>query len=498
MPPKRKRVQPPRGSTIDSATLEVNNQTESTSMATSDGDSHSRRRYETPPVFDPEKITYDEWKTALDDWCFLTGTPLEDQGTAVRMHLLGSARQAAQHVDLADIRSKHGVQKLLVELDRVFIPDAMVRKFLLLHKIFRLLRSPDKPVCEFLNDFADQYLKLKQAGHSLPDEILSYLLLSACDLPVEKMQMIMSSLNGSVSFADMKHQIKLIFSVDALAQKSQQNEMVSSGSGLDTLINKNDKNDNDEKVEPNTFFSNRQFGSPRGSSRGRSNNRRNFRSRNRSASYGRQGRNPLTRDGLPMKCHRCESVYHFALDCPENRNRFYGPSGYRRPNDGGQRRNDNFPRDHEVNYSWLFVGCASSEQDRLQQLINDTLGYAVLDSGCANSVTGEDWFKEYEKQLSEKDRESIQIAPSDEQFTFGDGKKVKSMRKATFPCWFGGKRGLLTVDIVECKIPLLMSRKAMSRAKMMIDFGNDSALVQGRRIKLKVTRSGHYAIPISL
>ena len=99
---------------------------------------------------------------------------------------------------------------------------------------------------------------------------------------------------------------------------------------------------------------------------------------------------------------------------------------------------------------------------------------------------------------SVKRTESIQMAPSDEQFTFGDGKKVKSMRKATFPCWFGGKRGLLTVDIVECKIPLLMSRKAMSRAKMMIDFGNDSALVQGRRIKLKVTRSGHYAIPISL
>ena len=117
MPPKRKRVQTPRGSTRGSATLEVNNQTESTSME-SDGDGHYRRRYETPPVFDPEKITYDEWKTTLADWCHLTGTRLEDQGTAVRMHLLGSARQAVQHVELADIRSKNGVQKVLEELDR--------------------------------------------------------------------------------------------------------------------------------------------------------------------------------------------------------------------------------------------------------------------------------------------------------------------------------------------------------------------------------------------
>ena len=206
-----------------------------------------------------------------------------------------------------------------------------------------------------------------------------------------------------------------------------------------------------------------------------------------------------------MKCLRCESVYHFIRNCPESGNyRNSENNGYRRPNEGGQRRNDmnrgrdNFPRDHEVNYSYLFVGCASSERDRLQQLINDTLGYAVLDSGCANSVTGEYWFKEYEKRLSKEDQEAIRIAPSDEYFTFGDGKKVKSMRKVTFPCWFGGERGLLTVDVVDCNIPLLMSRKAMSRAKMRIDFGNDSAFVNRRNIRLKITRSGHYAIPISL
>ena len=204
-----------------------------------------------------------------------------------------------------------------------------------------------------------------------------------------------------------------------------------------------------------------------------------------------------------MKCLRCESVYHLIRDCPEK-----GSGGYRRMNDGGNRRNndrydrnrerDNYSRDHEVNYSYLFVGCASSEQDKLQQLINDTLGYAVLDSGCANSVTGRAWFSEYEKQLSVRDRESIKIAPSDEYFTFGDGKKVKSLRKVTFPCWFGGSRGNLTVDIVDCQIPLLMSRKAMSRANMKINFGNDSAFIHGRNIKLKITRSGHYALPISL
>ena len=71
---------------------------------------------------------YDEWKIALGDWCEITGTALEDQGTAVSMHLLGTAKQAAQNVSAGDIRSIHGVKKVLEEMDRVFIPDALARE----------------------------------------------------------------------------------------------------------------------------------------------------------------------------------------------------------------------------------------------------------------------------------------------------------------------------------------------------------------------------------
>ena len=212
--------------------------------------------------------------------------------------------------------------------------------------------------------------------------------------------------------------------------------------------------------------------------------------------------NPLSDQGVPLGCLRCKSIFHFVKDCrEENRGNNNGGYGGNRGNgnryDRNKERNSSF-RDHEVNFSYLFVGCASSEEDRLQQLIKDSLGYAILDSGCANSVAGVDWFRNYEKQLSVGDKLDIQIAPSIEYFTFGDGKKVKSLRKITFPCWMGGKRGNFTVDIVDCKIPLLMSRKSMSRAKMIVDFGKDSAIVQGRRIKLKITCSGHYALPLSL
>ena len=360
MPPKRKRVRTPRGSTRGSTTLEVNSQTESSQMAT-EVDNQQKRRFETPPIFDPEKITYDEWKTALSDWCYLTGTPKTDQGTAVRMHLLGTARQAAQHVNQQDIRSIHGVEKLLEELDRVFIPDTMVREFTLIHKLFRTVRPSDKSVSEFLNEFSDQYLKVRQAGETIPDKILSYLLLSVCDMGVAKMQLIMSSLKGSVAFEDMKHQIKLISSVDVLAKTTQQNEMFSSES--ETYINKTDR----EGATSDTFYNRdtrRQY-SP--TSRDRYDGGRSYERGHRPERYERRGpyergtrsdrdargdsgvrdqrKNPRGNDGQPRKCMVCNSEYHYVKDCPEVKK---SREDYEKKN----RDNKLHEKDHEVNLSW--------------------------------------------------------------------------------------------------------------------------------------------------
>ena len=157
-------------------------------------DNRSKRRYEIPPAFDTSKTTYDVWKTTIEDWCFLTGTPPEEQGTAIRTVLTGEALQAAQHVSKEDIRSPNGVQKLLKELDRIFIPDAMVRNFLIQHQLFRMLRPDNRSVCEFINDFSDHYLKIRQTGQSLPQDTLAYLLLSNCNLNVEKIQLVMATL----------------------------------------------------------------------------------------------------------------------------------------------------------------------------------------------------------------------------------------------------------------------------------------------------------------
>ena len=147
----------------------------------------------------------------------------------------------------------------------------------------------------------------------------------------------------------------------------------------------------------------------------------------------------------------------------------------------------------------MFVGCTSdNSNNRLSDLVNESRGYAILDSGCTNTVCGEQWIQNFIDNLSLEEREKMVISPSDQKFTFGDGRSVTSKRKVTIPCWMGGERGRLTTDVVDSNIPLLLSRRSMKRSEMVLDFKNDKVQVNGRDIRLKITHTGHYALPLSL
>ena len=91
----------------------------------------------------------------------------------------------------------------------------------------------------------------------------------------------------------------------------------------------------------------------------------------------------------------------------------------------------------------MFVGCTSNEDNnRLMDLVNESRGYAILDSGCTNTVCGEEWITTFISNLSHEDCERMVISPSDQKFTFGDGRSVTSKRRVTLPCYMGGCRRL--------------------------------------------------------
>ena len=56
---------------------------------------------------------------------------------------------------------------------------------------------------------------------------------------------------------------------------------------------------------------------------------------------------------------------------------------------------------------------------------------------------------------------------------------------------------MLNTVMVASDIPLLLSRKAMKKANMTLDFKSDHAIIFDQSIQLLVTKPGHYAIPIN-
>ena len=99
--------------------------------------------------------------------------------------------------------------------------------------------------------------------------------------------------------------------------------------------------------------------------------------------------------------------------------------------------------------------------------------------------------------LSPEDSKKIPNEEGTKCFKFGDGLKVKSLKKVTLPCVIAKMNVKIKSDVVDADIPLLLSKTAMKRARMTLNFNNDTAEMFGKRIKLLCTTSGHYHVPIS-
>ena len=82
-------------------------------------------------------------------------------------------------------------------------------------------------------------------------------------------------------------------------------------------------------------------------------------------------------------------------------------------------------------------------------------------------------------------------------FKFRDGLKIKSLKKESLPCVIAKMNVKIISDVIDTDIPLLLSKMAMKRARMTLNFNNDTAEMFSKRIKLLCTTSGHYHVPIS-
>ena len=314
------------------------------------------------------------------------------------------------------------------------------------------------------------------------------MLLASCDLEEKEKQMVMSAIQ-EVNYVNMKATISKIF-VNCPVHTTS----ASSSAGIqiksEPLFIEGDENSS----EGDALYVGLGMGRAGRGLRGRRGYVRGTRGRQRQRAdfqqqvglVGKRKKNPVGPDGKVSKCIICESVFHWARDCPdayENKAMYEGSN-------------------EPVN---LFVGYVSDRDgdgshERLQKLVSEAKGCAVIDTGCSNTVCGSKWLEDYVDNLSDYERGLIKEESSNSSFTFGNGVSVISHKRVSFPCHIGEMYAIITTEVVECNLPLLLSRVSMNRARMIINCETNQIMVDGKKsiIDLRSSSSGHYLLPLSL
>ena len=55
----------------------------------------------------------------------------------------------------------------------------------------------------------------------------------------------------------------------------------------------------------------------------------------------------------------------------------------------------------------------------------------------------------------------------------------------------------MLLKISSLKVPLILSKRSTKKAKTNLNFENNRVIVLNQVMKMKITKSGHYAVPIS-
>lgn len=76
-------------------------------------------------------------------------------------------------------------------------------------------------------------------------------------------------------------------------------------------------------------------------------------------------------------------------------------------------------------------------------------------------------------------------------YKFGEGMKLKALYTVTLPCAIASIDINIITDVVDMRIPLLLSKDAMKRAKTCLNVENDSVTMLGKEVLLKCTLYGH-------
>ena len=208
--------------------------------------------------------------------------------------------------------------------------------------------------------------------------------------------------------------------------------------------------------------------------------------------------NPIGNDGKLLRCKGCGSYRHFLDACPEswNMNMNRAANRVRFMKDHEYEEDSYFhSEDSDGEYYPNYVMITENDQLELTTFSVEAQNCAVLDTACGSTVCGQQWFSTYMDSVG-RDQVSLVQPGGFSTFKFGAGPIIPSLGTYEIPIRMAGIRIQLRTDVVDCDIPLLLSKTAMKKAGVVINMNDDTAVIFGKSVPLNTTTSGHYCVPI--
>ena len=485
-----------------------------------------------PPELEKSK-TYNDWRKLINLWTNFTSLPKAKQASAIIMtSLTAEAQEACLEIPDTDINSDDGVAKVLDRLDLLYKKDKLIEKIEAIDAYENFSRPADMDIKKYIIEFEKRYTKILNSGSTVSDDLLAYRLMERANLSKSSNKLLRAT--AEFKFDDMKKKLKSLF----LNDESTASASASSSSTSDfrfESINLLDIDETHEQPYEETFYyqqhqprrfqshtNNRGGGHMRGRIRGdahrgahnsrggsqmdhshssRGNGRGNQRGGSRGGMRGNssqvhsrdfrggtrgghngggQGRvNVPDSHGNPTQCNYCGDIRHYSYNCPQlgNVDTLF----------------TSVIEDDNVDDIVLF----ESDHDDPKGLLAESWNCGVLDCGAGKTVSAQKWLDVYTDSLGEDDKQKIVYSEPESRYRFGDGVIVTPHIHVQLPASIGTHPVFIGSDVVPNDIPLLFSRTAMAKAEMCLSFKDDTLSAYDQSIKLPVTKTGHYLLPLT-
>ena len=123
---------------------------------------------------------------------------------------------------------------------------------------------------------------------------------------------------------------------------------------------------------------------------------------------------------------------------------------------------------------------------------------ALINCGCPNIVAGIAWIKYFISNLSEKEKQKIEVKASNRVYKFGGGERRPSKCQIRLPCCLAGNNITIKTEVVDVDLPLLKGNRSLEKGDAHLHINSSKIELMGNMLPMKRPESGHYSLEIGI